>query len=183
MFVFDAGTLTPSEKGGIAETAIAARAVELGIVVARPIVEGRRYDLIFDTGDRLLRVQCKWARLLKDVVEVRATTSRHTPTQGYVRSTYSSAEIDLIAAYCAPIARVFAIPIADIDGRTSMFLRLAPTRNNQRSLVRWASQYELGAIAQLEERCHGMAEAVGSSPTSSTPPKAASTGGLRLFRS
>src|SRR3954453_23790161 len=48
-------------KGAIAEAAIASAAIELGIVVLRPLVEGRRYDLLFDTGDRLLRVQCKWA--------------------------------------------------------------------------------------------------------------------------
>jgi PD-(D/E)XK endonuclease len=37
--------LTPTMKGAIAETQIAAEAVRLGIVVLRPIVEGRRYDL------------------------------------------------------------------------------------------------------------------------------------------
>jgi hypothetical protein len=31
-------------KGAVAETAITARAVELGIVVLKPVVEGRRYD-------------------------------------------------------------------------------------------------------------------------------------------
>jgi PD-(D/E)XK endonuclease len=55
--------LTPTEEGNIAETAIAARAVRSGIHVAVPISEGRRYELVFDTGDRLWRVQCKGARL------------------------------------------------------------------------------------------------------------------------
>jgi hypothetical protein len=45
-------------KGAIAEAAITAAAVELGFVVLRPLVEGRRYDLIIDTGPELLRVQC-----------------------------------------------------------------------------------------------------------------------------
>ena len=39
-------------------------AIELGIDVYRPLGEGRRYDLIFDFGDRLVRVQCKWAPLM-----------------------------------------------------------------------------------------------------------------------
>jgi hypothetical protein len=47
--------LTPSEKGAIAEAKICAAAVEADIVVSRPISEGRRYDLIFDLGPRLLR--------------------------------------------------------------------------------------------------------------------------------
>ena len=32
-------------KGAIAESAIAAAAVEIGIFVLRPVIEGRRYDL------------------------------------------------------------------------------------------------------------------------------------------
>jgi PD-(D/E)XK endonuclease len=47
--------LTPTEKGTIAEAKIHAAATEAGIVVARPLSEGGRYDLIFDTGPRLLR--------------------------------------------------------------------------------------------------------------------------------
>jgi hypothetical protein len=50
--------LTSTQKGAIAEAAITARAVTLGVVILRPLVEGRRYDLVFDTGPELLRVQC-----------------------------------------------------------------------------------------------------------------------------
>jgi hypothetical protein len=54
--------LTTSMKGAIAETAITAEAVQLGVFVWRPVQEGRRYDLIFDVEGRLCRVQCKWGR-------------------------------------------------------------------------------------------------------------------------
>jgi hypothetical protein len=53
--------LTSSQKGGVAELKIAAEAADLGIDVFRPMIDGARCDLIFDTGPRLLRVQCKWA--------------------------------------------------------------------------------------------------------------------------
>ncbi len=49
-----------------------------------------------------------------------------------------------------------------------MHLRLAPARNGQRAALHWAEQYNLGAVAQLAERRHGMAEARGSNPLSST---------------
>jgi PD-(D/E)XK endonuclease len=51
--------MNPSTKGSIAEAVIAAEAVKLGVVVLRPLVEGRRYDLMFDIDGMLLRVQCK----------------------------------------------------------------------------------------------------------------------------
>ena len=48
--------------------------------------------------------------------------------------------------------------------------RLSSPQNGQRASLNLAVDFEFpGAIAQLEERGHGMAEVVGSSPTGSTP--------------
>src|SRR5918998_1096015 len=122
--------LSTNDKGAIAEAHIIAAAVELGMGVWRPVVEGQRYDLILEVGDRLLRTQCKWANREGDVVVVRARTSRHTP-RGYVYTTYTSREIDGVAAWCPDTAECYFVPIRDIDGRGHMSLRLAPARNNQ----------------------------------------------------
>jgi hypothetical protein len=154
-------------KGAIAEIAIMAAAVQLGFVVLRPVVEGRRYDLVIDTGPQLLRVQCKWAPRKGAVVVVHLSTCRHTP-HGYVRSTYGPDEVDGIAVYCQELKRCFYLPIESVAGRSGMHLRLRPAANNQEAAINYADQYEFGAIAQLGERRHGMAEVVGSSPTSST---------------
>jgi PD-(D/E)XK endonuclease len=154
-------------KGAIAEAAITAAAVELGFVVLRPLVEGRRYDLAIDTGPRLLRVQCKWAPRKGAVIVVHLTSCRHTP-HGYVRSTYSAAEVDGIAVYCQELRRCYYLPIDRVAGRRGIHLRLAPAVNNQETAINWAAEYDFGAIAQLGERRHGMAEAGGSSPPSST---------------
>ena len=158
--------LTPSEKGAIAEAKICAAAVEAGIVVSRPISEGRRYDLIFDVGPRLLRVQCKWAPRRGDVVALRATTSCCTPS-GYVRTTYTSREIDGLAAYCPELDACFYVPFDAVAGRGLLHLRLSRAKNNQHAGVTMAADYRLGAIAQLGERLHGMQEVAGSSPASS----------------
>ena len=155
-------------KGAIAEAAITARAVELGIVVLRPLVEGRRYDLVFDVDHRLFRVQCKWAPRRGAVILVHLTSCRHTP-RGYVRSTYGPEEVDAVAVYCQELKSCYWLPIELVAGRRAISLRLAPTANNQKVAVKYAADYELGAIAQLGERRHGMAEVGGSNPPSSTP--------------
>jgi hypothetical protein len=116
--------LSTNQKGAIAETAITAAAVRLGIPVLRPVSDGARY---------------------------------------------SADEIDLLAAYCAEIDRCYALPSALVDNRQGFYLRLEATRNNQAQGILWATDFELGAIAQLGERRDGIAKVVGSSPTSSTP--------------
>ena len=67
--------LTTNQKGALAEVKIAAAAIELGLGVARPL-DDERYDLILDLRPTLLRVQCKWARRIGDVVSARLYTSR-----------------------------------------------------------------------------------------------------------
>jgi hypothetical protein len=159
--------LTSTQKGGVAELKIAAEAADLGIDVHRPLVDGARCDLVFDTGERLLRVQCKWAARHGDVIVIPLRTSRHSPSLGYVRTTYCAAEVDGIAAYCRELDRCFFLPIEEFERRTSARLRLAPARNGQLVGVKMADDYPLGAVAQLGERRAGSAKVRGSSPLSS----------------
>jgi hypothetical protein len=166
--------MTTDQKGAIAETAIAHAATKLGIDVYRPVAEGGRYDLIFDLGCRLLRVQCKWASRRGDTVVVSTESSRRT-ADGFIRRCYTPDEIDAIAAYSLELDRCFLIPISRVANRPAIALRVAPCRNNQRRRVNWADDFDFaakledhqGAVAQLGERRHGMAEATGSSPVGS----------------
>jgi len=88
--------LSTDQKGVIAETAITHAAVKAGIGVALPLAP-QRYDLVFDVGGRLLRIQCKWATRVADVVIVRGYSFRRT-TEGFVQRAYTAAEVDAVAA-------------------------------------------------------------------------------------
>jgi hypothetical protein len=159
---------TTNQKGAIAESAIACAATKLGFGVLKPLAEGERYDLVLDLRPTLVRVQCKWAVRRGGIVEVRTGTNRRGP-DGFIRTTYAAEEIDAIAAYCEELDRCYLLPIDLAAGRSAFYLRLAPSKNNQRIGINWASDHELGAIAQLGERSAGSRKVVGSSPTSSTP--------------
>jgi hypothetical protein len=158
---------TPGQKGAIAETAIAAEAVRLGIGVYRPVNDGERCDLIFNLHPQLVRVQCKWAARRGAVVVLRVGTSRLTPA-GYLRTTYSEDEIDAVVGYCAELRQCYFLPIAMVAGKSYIHLRLSPSKNRQESRINWALDHQLGAIAQLGERVSGRHEVAGSSPASST---------------
>jgi antitoxin (DNA-binding transcriptional repressor) of toxin-antitoxin stability system len=142
---------SPNVKGAVAELEIELAATRLGIPVLKPVAEHGRYDLGLEIGDRLFRVQCKWGRLINNgaVIRVNVGGNRTTPA-GYVRSVYSRAEVDLIAVYCGDIDRSYVLPIALVEGRHQVQLRLRPPANGQRAFVNLASDYEFeGAVAQL----------------------------------
>jgi prevent-host-death family protein len=162
--------LSTNRKGAIAEAKIVAAATELGVPVLRPVQEHGRYDLAFEIGDRILRVQCKWGALDEAgaVIKVSLQSCCLTPA-GYVRTPYGRDEIDLVAVYCGELDRCYLLPSALACGRTSAYLRLVPPKNGQRACINLSSDFEFaGAVAQLEEHRHGMARARGSSPLSST---------------
>lgn len=158
-----------NHKGNVAELAIATEAARLGLAVLKPLTEHERYDLVLGVAGRLLRVQCKWGSQRGDVITVRLESSYHSPTRGYVTTTYDDSEVDAVAVYCEELARCFLLPIKLVSGRGSVTLRLSPARNKQRAALNSAAEYEFrGAVAQLEERVAGSDEVRGSSPLSST---------------
>ena len=162
--------LTTDQKGNVAEAAVALHAIRLGIEVYRPDGEGGRFDMIFVFHDgSVSRVQCKWASRQDEVITLRAYSARRTAT-GLIRRLYTAEEIDAFAIYCPELDRVYYVPVGELDGQQQFCLRLAPTKNGQRGAIHWATDYELGAVAQLGEHLHGMQGVVGSSPISSTPP-------------
>ena len=164
MFVHD-----PNRKGNIAEAAIALAATKLGVPVYKPVAEHGRADMVLGLGGRLLRVQCKWAKLDRrhGVVVVNLACSYLT-AKGYVRTKYTEDEIDLVAAYCGDLERCYLFPGSLIAGRRAIQLRISPPRNHQRACINLERDFRFeGAVAQLEERLGGTQEAGGSSPPSS----------------
>ncbi|HTX47230.1 MAG TPA: hypothetical protein VMD48_13155, partial [Solirubrobacteraceae bacterium] len=53
----------------------------------------------------------------QDVVVIRIGGSWLSPN-GYVRSTYSENEVDLLAVYCGELNRCFLLPLLDSPGYT-----------------------------------------------------------------
>jgi hypothetical protein len=138
--VLTTDVLTTDQKGAVAESAIVHAAIKLGIDVYKPLTDGGRYDLIFDVGSTLLRVQCKWAPRHGDVVVVRCYSARRA-REGLRRRSYTAAEVDVIAAYCPDVDHCFFVPAERFDSRLQVGLRLAPSRNNQKLGINCADDF------------------------------------------
>jgi PD-(D/E)XK endonuclease len=147
LFVSD----NPNLKGNIAEAAIALAALKAGVAVFQPVAEHGRTDLVFEIGEQLHRVQCKWGRLDRggDVIVVGVESNRCTPN-GYIRTRYERGEIELLAVYCGDLDRCYLLPQSLFVGKRAVQLRLQPPKNGQRSCINLAEDYEFdGAVAQL----------------------------------
>jgi prevent-host-death family protein len=176
--------LSANQKGALAEMKIATEACAIGVPVLRPMQEHGRYDLAFEIGGKLLRVQCKWGALIRNgsIVQVKLQSSRCTP-DGYVRTSYTEAEIDLLAVYCGDLDRCYLLSSELAARRKEIWLRVRPTLNGQRACLNFASQFDFrGAVAQLEERVAGSHEVRGSSPLSSTTASPTVRTGCHEFR-
>ena len=159
----------PNHKGNAAELAIAAEAAKLGLEVYYPLTEHGRCDLVLGISGVLYRVQCKWGAQVGDKIQVRLSTSRHSPTRGYVVKTYARSEIDLVAVHCGETQTSYLLPPELFEDRSAIWLRTGQTKNGQRAALNWAADYEFqGAVAQLAERPDGIREVRGSIPLSST---------------
>jgi len=112
--------------------------VKQGFDVAVPFGEGQPYDLIVDLGGSdFLRVQCKRAWPLQGCVVFNARSTDH----GRGPQTYVGLA-DIFGVYFPPAEAVYLVPIeavASFEGR----LRLEPTRNNQKRLIRFAAEFEI----------------------------------------
>jgi hypothetical protein len=166
--------LTTNQKGTLAEAKIAAVAVELGLGVWRPL-DDERFDLILDLRPTLIRVQCKWATRVGEVVAARLYTNRRGP-DGLITRRYNPGEFDAFGLYCLDNDQCYLLPADECVAHRQIHLRLGPSLNNQALRIRWARDYEFGAtlqrlpgpIAQLGERLAGSQKAGGSSPPGST---------------
>ena len=136
--------LSTDQNGAIAETAIVAAATKLGVPVYTPEMEGGRYDMVFELGPRLVRVQCRWAPRHGDVVILRCYSARRN-RDGLLRRLYLDGEIDAFAAYCPDLDQCYYLPFENFLGRTQLHLRLTPCKNNQAQGVNWAKDFEFAA--------------------------------------
>ena len=128
---------SPGERGSRSEAAVASALVRNGAVVYLPAFGSNgRIDLIYVNDSRPVRVQCKTACLVGDTLRFWTCSNTANIPAPYV------GEIDEFGVYSPDTNMAYLVPVDGLPSR-ACFLRLAPTRNNQQSGVRWARDYEL----------------------------------------
>ena len=131
-----------TKKGIEAVLKVEMRANELGYIVSKPTTDCCRYDLIIDDGVSLKRVQVKYAGHKPFNAEGSVNVGfRKMSINGKSRPSYSRDEIDAIIVYIPAIDRLCYLPIDLVDGKQSINLRYAPSKNNQTARAFSCEQY------------------------------------------
>jgi hypothetical protein len=115
---------------------VLAALVHIGYSPLLPFGDGHPYDIALDHHGKLLRVQCKTGRLLKEGVVF-------FPTAIWCRNmSYRSyrGDVDFFGVYCPGTEEVYLVPIGDVPEKAAS-LRVVPPRNGQIRGVRWAKDY------------------------------------------
>ncbi len=131
--------MNTKQVGDETEARIAAAIIGYGYTVAIPFGDNDRYDLIVDTGEQLLRVQCKTGWREDDVV--RFKTASKTTVDGEVTMTDYEDSIDAFAVRCRESDSLYWVPPEDA-GTKSTYLRLSEPEIDHPSVNR-AAAYRL----------------------------------------
>jgi hypothetical protein len=98
-------------KGDIAEQAVVLQALKRGWGVLRPVGDRLPYDLVFDIGDRLVKIQVKaaWLDLPSGnyVVDNRRTK---TNRRQMLRTPYQTSDFDFAIAYIQELTVFYIFP-------------------------------------------------------------------------
>ena len=124
-------------KGSVAELIVAARFMEQGYEVLFPYGENARYDLVAHKKGSFIRVQVKFVTPRKGAIQIGCRSSNNWSVKSY-----TSDEIDMLAAYSPIDGSVYLLPIGEIN-RQTVSLRLEPAKNNQVAHIRPADHYLL----------------------------------------
>lgn len=124
--------------GELSELVVAMELARAGYLVAKPLGDNQRYDLIIDDGSALSRVQVKTGRLRKGAV-IFNCYSVSSAKSGRLRTYFGAAEY--FGVYCPDVRSVYLVPVGDVPRTCSGALRWSEPKNRQNSKVRWADQY------------------------------------------
>lgn len=114
----------PKRKGELAELAFIQKAADLGLMVSKPCGDSFPYDLIVQSGGRLLRIQVKSCFTSKRrgySVNLGKRTDRTT-------TRYTENEIDFLAVYIVPHDVWYVIPVQAAQASTQLRFYPVPSR-------------------------------------------------------
>jgi hypothetical protein len=146
-----AGALDTKELGDLGELAFVLAASAKGLAVSKPYGDCRRYDLIVDSGRRMVRVQVKSVHKSRSNCDYQVTCCSRSNRFGQGSVIYTKREIDFVAVYLAALDIWYLIPIVALG--TITVIHLHPHGLKKKKLQKGWARFEIykEAWEQLSE--------------------------------
>lgn len=125
--------------GNESESAVMFAYIKAGFHVSIPFGNGCPYNLVVDTGARLLKIQVKTAWQHNGHLIYQCQRRIKDAKQNGMRR-YSDNEVDFFAVHFPLDGSIYVVPFWASGGRGC--LRLNPALNGQRKMIRWAADYK-----------------------------------------
>jgi hypothetical protein len=125
-------------KGNSSEAIVLAAYIQAGFLVSLPFGGGAAYDLLVDSGARLIKVQVKTGKLGCGCVMYQAR--RHRGSKYNTFSCYTAGEVDVFTIWCPANQQLYVVPTAD-SLTAEVRLRIVDTQNFQEKKIKWAKNY------------------------------------------
>lgn len=123
--------ITTNVKGQIAATKVELRALELGFIPSKPVFD-TRYDLILDDGNKLLRVQIKYANAKPSYINGSVSVNLTYTNRKNEVYTYNQSEVDALIVYLPKLDKLCYLTPDLFIGKTRIYLRYLKSKNNQK---------------------------------------------------
>jgi PD-(D/E)XK endonuclease len=152
------GVMNTLQRGDATEAALISALTDRGFEVLLPFSRSSAFDLgVALSPNRLLRIQRKCGRVRDGCVVFNTMGTDHgRGPKGY------GGRADLFGVRCVEVGSTFLVPVA-IAPISHMGLRLNPARNNQRSRIHYAADFEIArwTVERLNTVVHSEGAASG----------------------
>ena len=101
---------------------------------------------LFEVGEALLRVQCKWGALDSEGRRASSSESSRCTPRAMCGPATPPDEIDLVAVYCGELDRCYLLPSALAAGRKGDLAALSAPLNGQRACLNLATNFEFRGL-------------------------------------
>lgn len=135
--------LSTKFKGTLTELQVQAYFISKRYNISVPVCEESKYDLVLDTGNQLLRIQIKTARLEslnKNSIVFNCRSTCHNTRESHKRS-YSDKEIDYFATVWND--NVYLVPVNETSSQKMLHFN---TNQNKRSNWNYLEDYDAEVI-------------------------------------
>lgn len=131
-----------NKKGDKSVAIIMAKLVEYEYIVLLPFGDNKRYDLAVDIGNKIIRIQCKTARVRGDVIKFKTCSVVKGEGGKYFTTKYSASDIDYFMVYAPELHKIYILTPED---KFEVYLHITEPKHKDPK-VRMAKAFEFSGV-------------------------------------